>query len=168
MKTMGLSRSRIRTEELKENFYCPVRKEWVAALPEERVRQQLIEKMVTELGYPFGCFAVERALQQMPHLMGVKHSLPLRRADIICFAKGIHPQYDLYPMLLIECKAVPLTAAVVRQIVGYNYYLQARYIAIANQQEVRTGWVEANQTQYTFTNGLPHYHQLLQSLQQDK
>lgn len=164
MTIMVLSKSRLNLRKPKQLLYCPIRQEWVTAFPEEYVRQHLIQQMTEHLGFPLSCIAVEKALQQMPHLSGAKHHLPLRRADIICFSKGIHAQFDLYPLLLIECKAVPLTETVIRQVVGYNYYLHAYFIAIANQQEVRVGCIDARKNQYRFTSGLPHYQHLLNAL----
>lgn len=148
-------------------IYCPVRKSWVAALPEEIVRQQLVANMV-QLGYPLANLVIEKGLRQMPHLQlkGVK--IPTRRADIICFAKGIHPHYDLFPLLLVECKAVKIDAKVINQVVGYNHFLQARFIAVANQTEQRTGWYDVSTKGYTFIDWLPSYDELMQNSPQSR
>lgn len=141
---------------------CQIRNEWVVDQPEERVRQNLLRLMIHDLGYPKAMIAVEKALHQIPHVK--REGIPERRADIICFARDIHPSHSLYPLLLIECKAVPLTGQVVQQAVGYNYYLNACFICVANQHEVRTGWLDSEEETYQFTCSLPTYKELLDSV----
>ena len=51
-----------------DSLFCPLRKIWVAALPEEKIRQALIQKMTQHLGYPLGNIALEKSLDQLPHL----------------------------------------------------------------------------------------------------
>lgn len=143
--------------DLPQKLYCRLRKQWVAALPEEKVRQALIAQLIDNLGYPASSIALEKGLRQMPHISS-RQKLPSRRADIVCFAPGIHPDHSLYPLLLIECKAVPLTPTVVNQVVSYNHFVKAYYIAIANEQEVRLGWYDG--TVYRFRVGLEPYEVL--------
>lgn len=138
---------------------------WVKASPEEKVRQKLLTAMVQELGYPITSLAVEKGLAQLPHLSFGGEKVPERRADILCFAKDIHPAHALYPLLLIECKAVKLTQKAFQQAVGYNYYLQAYFIALANESEIHIGWHDPKEGKYQFSKGLPSYPQLLSSLQ---
>jgi Type I restriction enzyme R protein N terminus (HSDR_N) len=145
-------------------LYCQIRKELVAALPEELVRQKLVDYMIRDLAYPEGLIAVEKGLSQMPHLILKGQKIPKRRADIICYGKGIHPQHNLYPLLLVECKAIKLTPKVINQVSGYNHYLQAYFICIANKAEIRTGWYDRNKKEYAFIDYLPRYEQLLRSL----
>jgi Type I restriction enzyme R protein N terminus (HSDR_N) len=154
----------MREEKCAEQLLCRVRKEWVAATPEELVRQRLIALMINELGFPPSAIALEKALSQIPHVAQALHQPPLRRADIICFAKGINPQYDLYPLLLIECKAVKLTPKVINQVASYNHYLQACFVCIANQEEIRTGWFDPETKAYRFVQHLPSYQELLNSI----
>ena len=147
-----------------DQIRCLLRKEWVAALPEEVVRQKLIYQMINQLGYPASNLVLEKSLKQIPHIAQQGVKLPLRRADILCFSSGIHPVYDLYPLLLIECKAVKLTSKVISQVAGYNHYLQAYYICVANQDEIRTGWYDAAKQEYTFVDRLPSYLELKNTL----
>ncbi len=140
---------------------CRVRKTLVEDLPEERVRQAVLGRMVDELGYPLSCLMVEKALKQMPHVMS---GAPDRRVDIACFGKGIHPAHELYPLLVVECKAIPLSAAVIKQITGYNHYIKSYFIAIANGEEFRTGWFDSTVDAYQFVPYLPTYAELINSL----
>lgn len=146
-----------------ESLFCPLRKKWVAALPEERVRQALIQRMHFELGYPMGTMALEKALNQLPHLQQTP-SLPKRRADLIILSRGVHPQYSLYPLLLIECKAVPLSEKTLRQITGYNQFVGAPFIAAVNQAQTLFGWYESEKGDFTFQEEFVPYQTLLRSI----
>lgn len=144
------------------SLFCPLRKIWVSALPEEIVRHKLVLKMIQHLGYPIGNLALEKSLHQLPHLQ-MKPSLPQRRADLIVFAKNLHPQHSLYPLLLVECKATPLSNKVLQQMVGYNHFVGAYFIAAVNQTEAYFGYYHAEYKDYMFTKGFPSYQDLLKT-----
>ncbi len=146
---MALSKS-------KSSLFDPFRKSLVAATPEEKVRQDLLQYMIEGLGFPKHLLVVEKQLSQLPHLEGVP-SLPKRRADILCFAKGIHPEFSLYPLLLIECKEGEVGKDAADQALGYNHYVRAPFVAIAGDR----------QTKMVFPKELPFlptYAQLLESI----
>lgn len=149
------------SSNLNRQVFCPIRKLWVKATPEEIVRQNLLQQMIEALDYPFSYIAVEKELSQMPHVS--TKEIPLRRADILCYGKDIHPHYSLYPLLLVECKAVKLTPKFINQVTGYNHFIQAYFVAVANQHEVQTGWYDPSQKKYIFTPYLPSFKQLTQS-----
>ena len=128
------------------------------------MRQYLVDQMIHSLGYPESLIVLEKGLSQMPHLALTDQKIPERRADIVCFAKGIHPHCDLYPILLVECKAVKLSPKVINQVSGYNHYMKACFICVANQDEVRTGWYDREAKQYTFVNHLLGYEQLFSAI----
>jgi hypothetical protein len=147
-------------------LFCLIRKKWVAATPEEKIRQNLIASLTQNLGYPLGHLALELCLSQMPHLSHLPtNKIPYRRTDLVVFAPNLHPLFALYPLLLIECKAVPLTSKTIRQTIGYNQYLQAYFIALVNQTESQMGWYHAEQKEFCFTNGLLSYTDLLKKSQ---
>ena len=148
--------------EQQKQIHCILRNKWVAELPEEIVRQKLVHHMVHQLGYPKGSLSLETSLHQIPHLNSQAHALPQRRTDLICFAKGIHPQWDLYPLLVIECKAVKLTKKAMTQLVGYNHFLKAYFIALINAEGMRLGWYEGGE--YRFIERLPSYEDLIASI----
>lgn len=149
---------------MEEKVYCLIRKQHVAALPEEKIRQRLISLMIEALGFPFPYLAIEKNLKQMPHLQLTSQKIPNRRADLICYSKDIHPVHSLYPLLLVECKAVPLKDAVIQQVVSYNQFLKAYFIAVANEKEVKTGWFDHQKKRYVFVEGMPCYQDLLKSV----
>lgn len=149
---------------MKQRLICPIRKAAVPSLPEEIIRVQLLCDLIEKLGFPADHLAVEKELSQIPHLRSLGNKLPQRRADIICFAKEIHPTEALYPLLLIECKAVKLTGKMVNQVVGYNHYLKAPYIALANHEEIQMGWYDNTSQSYRFIPYLPSYERLLSKI----
>lgn len=113
------------------SLFDPVRQKSVQAAPEEKVRQALIGLLV-DLGYPKSLMAVEFPIKSLEYVLEDTG----RRADLICFAKDLHPQHSLYPLLLVECKACPITEAVFRQVEGYNQLCKAPYLLVANQEEI--------------------------------
>lgn len=133
----------------------------MSATPEERIRQQLLHHMMGQLGYPASLLVVEKELTALPHLALNPVQLPSRRADLLCFAKDIAPQQELYPLLLVECKAVPITSRMISQVTGYNHFVKAYFIAIVNGEEMRTGWYDQAQGEYLFVSFLPAYQELL-------
>ncbi len=120
-----------------------------------------MHKLVKQLGFPVGHLAVEVSLRNMPHLAHQVALPPQRRADIVCYAAGIHPSHSLYPLLLVECKAVPLHDRVIRQTVGYNAYVQARYIALVNEEHEKLGYWDTEAGAYRFLEAVPPIEVLL-------
>lgn len=125
---MGLSKQ-------KDSLFDPYRQCYVAATPEEVIRQKLLLLMTSQLGFPKQLISVEKRLTELPHLKG-STGLPNRRADILCFANNIHPEFSLYPLLLIECKEGKVGDEATSQVLGYNHYVQALYVAIAGENGV--------------------------------
>jgi type I site-specific restriction endonuclease len=101
---------------------CLIRKRLVAATPEEKVRQLLLEKMIHHLGFPKGLISVEKAVGS-------------RRYDIVCYTK------EMTPLLLIECKKAEESGAA-SQACGYNDSLKAPFICIAAGEKIQTFWQE--------------------------
>lgn len=120
-------------------LYDPIRKKFVADLPEERVRQALLQQMLGPLGYPKGLIAVEKRIGKG------------RRADILAFVKKGD---ELKPLLLIECKAEMLNEEAYYQASGYNTFLAAPFICLAHSGGIRTFWKTGS------VHFLPPYKQL--------
>jgi hypothetical protein len=154
---------------LKNNrLYDPIRKTYVLALPEEIVRQQLIHKMIENLGYPKSLLAVEKDLCTLPHLSKKPFPSQKRRADIICFAKNIHPDFSIYPLLMIECKACKLTEKTVDQVLGYNHFVESYFVGIASEKEIVIYWYNQKKKDYYSINFLPSYNQLISAVINEK
>lgn len=114
--------------------------------------------MIESLGFPKDSLIIEKSLQALPHVQ--KESVPLRRFDILVFAKEIHPEYALYPLLMVECKRGAIDEKAIEQVIGYNHYVKAYFIALAGQKEILLGW-KSRQKGYTFQKGLLPFEELV-------
>ena len=102
------------------NLFCPIRKKEVAATPEEQVRASFLQFLFTH-GFPKERILVEMQLNDLPH---ITEKVPLdRRIDILCYGE------QFAPLLLIECK-LKSSPSHVPQILGYNHYVGAPFIAL--------------------------------------
>lgn len=137
-----------------------VRQSWVKATPEEQVRQRWLKVMVHQLQYPKELLVVEKEIKELPHLSTI--DVPDRRVDILCYGKGIHSSWPLYPLLLIECKAEGLTEDAVDQVIGYNHHIKAYFCAAAGPDEVRLGYFDIARKNYVFYSVLPPFKELMQ------
>lgn len=145
-------------------IYDSFRKKWVKSSPEEEVRQRLLHVLVEKLSFPRDLISVEHSLNQMPHFQEQKATLPNRRFDVVCFAKNIHKEFSLYPLLLIECKAKDIKESSLRQVMGYNYHIQAPYIALVTQDEVCFLSYDFHSKEHTYYDFIPSYKDLLNQL----
>lgn len=139
-----------------------IRNKQIQALPEEKIRQGLLLKMINELGYPNSLISIEVALKSLPCMQDVTDLD--RRLDIICFGKNIHPDFDLYPLLIIECKAIKLDDKALRQVQGYNHFVKSYFFSIANGEYIKTFWYDANKKDYSSIDFLPSYQDLLNAV----
>lgn len=96
-----------------------IRRQWVALLPEEWVRQHFINFLVRDRGCPASLIAVERTLA----LNGLS-----KRADIVVHAA------DGRPVALVECKApgVKVSQAVFEQAARYNSVFKVKWLIVTN------------------------------------
>lgn len=137
-------------------IFDEIRKSWVKATPEEEVRQQWIQRMTQQLGYPKELLVIEKALGELPHLHSTQ--VPNRRLDILCYGK----ESSLFPLLLMECKEAPLTEDALNQVIGYNHFVKAAFVATANLTQVQVGFFDQAKNQYIFCHFLPSYKELIQ------
>ena len=96
-----------------------IRRQWVALLPEEWVRQHFVNFLVHDKGCPASLIAVERQLT----LNGLS-----KRADIVVHAA------DGRPVALVECKAprVKVGQAVFEQAARYNCVFRVKWLIVTN------------------------------------
>ncbi len=97
----------------------PIRRQWVALLPEEWVRQHFINYLVHDRGCPASLLSVERSLT----MNGLT-----KRADIV-----VHGA-DGRPVALVECKApaVKLGQTVFEQAARYNVVFRVSFLIVTN------------------------------------
>ncbi len=99
--------------------FDPIRKKWLEALPEELVRQHLIQYLLIEKNYPIALMRLEH-----PHRVNELY----KRSDIVVYNRNGHPA------MLIECKepTVRLNEDVLMQALLYNMHLGATYLMLCN------------------------------------
>lgn len=119
---------KIKTENGKEKIFDTIRKKWIILTPEEWVRQNIIQYLITTLKYPGALLAVEKKL-----MVGVL----TQRCDILIYKAG-------KPWMIIECKQmnVELSGIVLEQALRYNMGVPADYIIITNGSNTY-GWKRA-------------------------
>ncbi|MEP7264591.1 MAG: type I restriction enzyme HsdR N-terminal domain-containing protein [Bacteroidota bacterium] len=103
-------------------IYDTIRKRFVTLTPEEWVRQNFLNFLVTEKQYPASLIGVE---------MLVRVNQMSQRADIVVYNR------DGKPWLIVECKspAINLNEEVFYQAARYNSVLKVPYIAVTNGME---------------------------------
>ncbi len=119
----------IKTQEGKEFIKDPVRRKWVRLTPEEWVRQNWINYLITVKQYPASLFAIEKEI-----LIGeVK-----KRCDIVVYKQS-------KPWMIIECKQpeVAVTESTLMQAIHYNLAGCCSYLIISNGNDSK-GWRLAN------------------------
>ena len=142
-----------------KQVYDQMREKWVVSTPEEVVRQKWIEVMLGHLSFPKELIITEKRLSLLPHLSG-QVNLPERRIDLLAYTKK---NDELKPLLLMECKCVPLNTKTLLQVSGYNEYVGAPYVAICNETEILVGF-EKNEGELETLDFLPAYSLLLKAL----
>ena len=128
--------------------YCPFRRKWVAATPEEHVRQTFLHALVEQFGYPQSLIGVE-----VPISVGAGVT---KRCDAVVYSP------KLQPLMLLEFKAeqVALTGEVLDQAAVYNTTVHAPYLILANGKQTVVAHIDDNR-QISFINHIPAWNQLL-------
>lgn len=103
-----------------QRVFDPLRGRFVALTPEEWVRRNFTEWLVTHLGYPAALMANEVAI--------TLNNTPRRCDTVLFFPDGRRPR------MIVEYKApnIEITQRVFDQITRYNMVLQAPYLAVSN------------------------------------
>ncbi len=137
-----------------------IRQSWVKATPEEQVRQLWIQRMVHQLEYPRELFVVEKGIKDLP--FATSKEAPNRRLDILVCGKGSPPSDPFFPLLLLECKQGTLSEDALNQVIGYNHFIKAPFVAAVNLSEVQLRVYDRTENQYIFCSFLPSYKELMQ------
>lgn len=137
------------------NIFCPFRRKYVAATPEEHVRQTFLHALVEQFGYPQSLIGVE-----VPIAVGAGVD---KRCDAVVYSRS------LQPLMLIEFKApeVAITQTTLDQAAVYNTTVHAPYLILANGRQTVVARIDkqsadGEQTeQIQFLNHIPSWNQLL-------
>ncbi len=126
----------------------------LAALPEEVIRQKVI-RLLIKRGYPKALILIEQKLSSLPLARKPGEELPDRRIDVLVLRKD-----TLKPLLLIECKAIPLTRKAFMQVIGYNYYIEAPWMGLVNESSCLMGLKSPVTNSITFYQDIPPYEKI--------
>lgn len=107
-------------------IFDPVRRRWLLLTPEEWVRQNFVNFLLRQQGYPATLIALEKQIR-----LGEM----TKRFDILVY----DPAHQ--PWLMVECKAptVSLTEDTLQQVLRYQMVLPVSYLLISNGQQTM-GW----------------------------
>lgn len=132
---------KIKKDKGKEMIFDEVRKKWVTLSPEEWVRQNFLQYLITQKKYPAGLISVEKKLVANEQT---------RRYDIVVYKNS-------KPWMIVECKEpeTKYDEKTVWQILNYNTSLAVPYLVITNGNESRCFYL-ANGTAEEI-NELPDY-----------
>lgn len=133
---------------------------------EEWVRQELKNTMIHDLGYPYHELIQEVSLSNIQHLKNQKN-VPLRRLDLVCLSRNVKEDHDLFPLIIIECKAHKLNQKAFDQLCGYNSWVEAPFVAVSNFHQTIMGAWDSNIKRYKLINRLLPYHELKHCVAQD-
>ncbi len=127
-------------------LYDTLRKKWVAATPEEWVRQNFTSWLASAKGY---------APSLMANEVGIRLNGMLRRCDTIIYDR------HLKPVAIVEYKApgIEITQQVFDQIARYNMVLGAKVLIVSNG--LRHFCCRFNGDSYFFIREVPEYPALI-------
>ncbi|MCK5907272.1 MAG: type I restriction enzyme HsdR N-terminal domain-containing protein [Flavobacteriales bacterium] len=135
---------KLKEEENKVFIFDSIRKKFLQLTPEEWVRQNFIQYLITEKKYPKSLFSIEK---------GIKVSNTTKRVDITIY------NTDKQIEVLIECKApeVKITQKAFDQIARYNLTLNAKYLVVTNGLNHFFAVIDNINNKYIFLKDLPSY-----------
>jgi hypothetical protein len=121
MTLLNLPVYQFKTKQEGERTYIfdGIRKKYLVLTPEEWVRQNFIQYLISEKQFPKSLIAIEA---------GLKYNQLQKRLDVLVYDKQGAPH------LIIECKApeVKITQDVFDQVARYNFIFKAKYLVVTN------------------------------------
>ncbi len=138
---------RFREINRKMHIYDPVRKKYLILTPEEWVRQNFVQFLIREKGYPRSLIHIEATLKVYEKSL---------RSDIIVY----NP--EMAPLVLVECKApdIPITGETFYQAATYNIPTGAPYLFLTNGLQHYCLKIPAPPDPPFFLTGIPPFDQL--------
>lgn len=113
---------RTRMENGHAQIFDSIRKQWVVLKPEEWVRQNFVQWLITEIRIPAAAIAVEKK---------VDVHLGAKRFDLLIFDQHTAP----WMMIELKATSVKLDEAVLMQVLSYSVSKPVPFIAISNGLE---------------------------------
>lgn len=122
MEKLNLPQYEFKTQQTQTGgieIFDPVRKKYLVLTPEEWVRQNFIQFLIEEKGYPQSLVLIEK---------GLTVNRMKKRFDAVIYSKSGEP------IVLIEFKSVKvkIDQKVFEQIAAYNMQLKVNYLIVSN------------------------------------
>ena len=139
---------RIKTKEGKDFIFDALRKKFVRLTPEEWVRQNFVQFLISEKKYSVSLIAVE---------VVVKVNNNPQRADLVFFDRSGNP------VLVAEFKApeVKISQQTFDQIVRYNMQLKVKFLIVSNGLEHFCCSINYMDNSYAFLPEIPDFSDVL-------
>jgi len=134
----------IKSEGNREHIFDKIRKKYVVLTPEEWVRQNFTQYLVSEKSYPPSLIAIEKQFS---------YNKLSKRADIIIYSRTAHP------VMMVECKApgVSINQQVLNQLALYNLQFAVSYLVLTNGKNHYCCFLDSGNGSYSFLKDIPDY-----------
>lgn len=125
--------AKLEIQEKDGKIFCPLKKKWLVAKPEEKVRQKYITILVNDYGYN---------LDQMDQELQVNNSSRGQgkaRADIVIWKSKKEKDDKKAAFIVVECKAENVKVRVEDYYQGFNYasWAHAEFFVTTNEKETK-------------------------------
>ena len=139
---------KLQQNEDRQLIFDELRKKFVTNTPEEWVRQNFIQYLITILNYPKALISIERE---------IKVNQLSKRCDAVVFSRKGNPA------MILEFKApdVKLSQEVFDQVVRYNSTLNVKHLLISNGMKHFCIQLSFENHTYEFLPGIPEYQSLM-------
>ncbi len=150
MQKLNLPEYSFKTQnrEGKQYIFDSLRKKYVRLTPEEWVRQNFVQFLISEKKFATALMAVEA---------GVKINNNPQRADLVVFDRSGNP------VLVVEFKApeVKISQQTFDQIVRYNMQLKVRFLIVSNGIQHYCCTIDYSENTYAFMPEIPAFEEIL-------
>ncbi len=135
---------RLKEERGKQLIFDLIRKKFVVLTPEEWVRQNFIQYLISEKNYPRNLMAVEKQ---------VKVNGKQRRFDLLVYSRNGQPR------LIVEFKApgVKITQDAFDQVVRYNMALRVDKVIVSNGLQHFACAIDYKTNSFSYLKEIPEY-----------
>lgn len=135
---------KLKQQGARNQIFDAIRKKYVVLTPEEWVRQNFLQYLILDKGYPASLIAVEA---------GLKYNQLQKRMDVLVYDKqGL-------PHLMVECKApeVKITQDVFDQIARYNMVFKVKYLVVTNGMNHFCCRMDYTANTYSYLENIPAF-----------
>ncbi|MFT5167237.1 MAG: hypothetical protein ACI8P3_002474 [Saprospiraceae bacterium] len=141
--TIFKAQLQLKKEGGKTLIFDPIRKKYLILLPEELIRQLVLQYLLLDRKFNKNLIRSEQ---------GLTVNELNKRCDILIYDK------DFSPFLLVECKSskVKITQKTFEQIARYNLPLKVKYLLVTNGIQSFCCEMDYQAQSYLFLENVPH------------